>query len=201
MVSHDRYFLDAVAGQVWELDHGRLSTYRGNYSTYSNLKRERLARHIKEYERQQGFVEKEQAFIDRYRAGQRSREAKGREKRLARMERIERPNLRERSMRVANSTVSRVPQVVVRARDLRVGITANEKEIKLMSVPDLVLERGSRTAIIGSNGVGKTTLLQTILGERPPLAGSVSIGDNVNVGYHRQGNDNLPDAGTVLEAM
>jgi ATP-binding cassette subfamily F protein 3 len=201
VVSHDRYFLDTVAGQIWELDHGRLSRYPGNYSTYRNLKAERLARHIKEHDRQQEFIEKEQAFIDRYRAGQRSREAKGREKRLARMERIERPHLRERAMRVANRSVSRVPRVVVRARDLGVGITTNEKEIQLIAVPDLVLERASRTAIIGSNGVGKTTLLQTILGEIPPLWGSFSIGDNVNVGYHRQGNDDLPDAGTVLEAM
>ena len=201
VVSHDRYFLDAVAGQIWELEQGRLSGYRGNYSTYRKLKAERLARHIKEHERQQEHIEKEQAFIARYRAGQRAREAKGREKRLARMERIERPDLRERAMRVANRSVSRVPRVVVRARDLRVGITTNEKEIQLISVPDLVLERASRTAIIGRNGVGKTTLLQTILGERPPLSGSVSVGDSVNVGYHRQGNDGLPDAGTVLEAM
>ena len=201
VVSHDRYFLDAVVGQIWELDLGRLSRYPGNYSTYRNLKTERLARHTKEYERQQEFIEKEQAFIDRYRAGQRAREARGREKRLARLKRIERPDLHERAMRVANRSVSRVPRVVARARNLRVGFTTNEKEVQLMLVPDLVLERGSRTAIIGSNGVGKTTLLQTMLGERPALAGSVSIGDNVDVGYHRQGNDDLPDARTVLEAM
>ena len=201
VVSHDRYFLDAVVGQIWELDHGRLSTYPGNYSKYRHLRAERVTRHIKEYKRQQEFIEKEQGFIDRYRAGQRSREARGREKRLARMERIERPHIHETTMRVAIRPVSRVPRVVVRARNLRVGITTNEKEVHLISVPDLLLERESRTAIIGNNGVGKTTLLQTILGERLPLAGTVVIGDNVNVGYHRQGNDDLPDGGTVLETM
>ena len=201
VVSHDRYFLDAVAGQIWELDQGRLYRYPGNYSAYRELRLERLARDLKEYERQQQFLAKEQSFIDRYRAGQRAREAKGREKRLARLPRIEKPQLSEPGMHVADRAVSRAPRVVVSAQDLRVGIQADGKQIELLSVAHLVLERGSRTAVLGSNGAGKTTLLRTILGERPPLAGSVSLGDSIKVGYHRQGSDDLPDNATVLEAM
>ena len=201
VVSHDRYFLDAVAEQISELDHGRLHVYPGNYTRYRALKAERVARHLKEYERQQHTIAKEQSFIDRYRAGQRASEARGREKRLARLERIERPELGDRGMRVADRAVSRTPRVVVSAQDLRVGIHTEEKQVELLSVAHLTLERGSRTAVLGSNGTGKTTLLQTILGEMPPLAGSVSVGDGIKVGYHRQGSDDLPDNATVLEAM
>ena len=201
VVSHDRYFLDAVAGQIWELDQGRLHRYPGNYTKYRELRLERLARDLKEYERQQQFLAKEQSFIDRYRAGQRAREAKGREKRLERLERIEKPQLSERGMHVAGRAVSRAPRVVVSAQDLRVGIQTDGRQVELLSVADLVLERGSRTAVLGSNGAGKTTLLRTILGERPPLAGSVSLGESIKVGYHRQGSDDLPENATVLEAM
>ena len=201
VTSHDRYFLDAVAERIWELDHGRLHAYPGNYSRYRVLKAERVVRHLKEYERQQEFIAKEQSVIDRNRAGQRAREARGRETRLARLERIERPHVRERGMRVEDRAVSRGPRVVVSASDLQVGIATDGKQVELLSVPDLTLERASCTAIIGSNGTGKTTLLQTILGERPALSGSVSVGQGVKVGYHRQGSDDLPDSGTVLEAM
>ena len=201
VVSHDRFFLEAVPRQIWELDQGRLQTYRGNYSRYRTLRAERLARQTKQYERQQEFVAKEQAFIDRYRAGQRSKEARGRETRLARLERISEPHLREQALRMARTTVSRAPRVLVSARDLRVGVEADGTITELVSLPELTLDRGSRTAIIGHNGAGKTMLLQTILGERPPLSGSVTVAEGVNAGYQRQGSDDLPDGVTVLEAM
>ena len=201
VVSHDRYFLDAATKQIWELDHGRLHTYPGNYAKYRELKTERLTRQVKQYERQQEFIGKEGAFIDRYHAGQRAREARGRLKKLARLERIEKPHLQTPAMRVPDRAVSRTPRIVVSARDLRVGFVTDGEQVELLLVKALMLERGSRTAIIGSNGAGKTMLLQTILGERPPLSGSVSVGEGVKVGYHRQGSDDLPDGANVLEAM
>ena len=201
VVSHDRFFLDATVRQVWELSHGRLRSYRAGYAKYRALRAEHAARQAKEYERQQEAIAREQAFIDRYRAGQRAREAKGREKRLARLERIEAPDRDARAMHVAAGPVSRGPRVVVDAQDLRVGFLAEGVETELVAVPDLQLSRGSRTAVIGSNGTGKTTLLRTILGQHPPLSGEVRIGEKVTVGYHRQGDDSLPAQGTVLEAM
>ncbi len=201
VVSHDRYFLDTVAGQIWELDHGRLRTYPGNYTKYRALKAEQLAGQIREYDRQQEFIAKEQSYIDRYRAGQRSKQARGRKTRLARLERVEAPPPREQGMRVATSTVSRTTRIVVRAQDLRVGFTSNGSRTDLISVPKLTVERGSRIAIIGENGAGKTMFLQTLLGQRPPLEGSVRLGERVEVGYHRQGSDDLADSGSVLEAM
>ena len=201
VVSHDRFFLDATVRQVWELSHGRLRSYRAGYAKYRALRAEHAARQAKEYERQQEAIAREQAFIDRYRAGQRAREAKGREKRLARLERIEAPDRDARAMHVAAGPVSRGPRVVVDAQDLRVGFLAEGVETELVAVPDLQLSRGSSTAVIGSNGTGKTTLLRTILGQHPPLSGEIRIGEKVTVGYHRQGDDSLPVQGTVLEAM
>ena len=201
VVSHDRFFLDATVKQVWDLSHGRLRSYRVGYTKYRALRAEHATRQAKEYERQQEAIAREQAFIDRYRAGQRAREAKGREKRLARLERIEAPDRDTRAMQVAAGPVSRGPRVVAAAKDLRVGFLEDEVEAELVALSNLQLSRGSRTAVIGSNGTGKTTLLRTILGDHPPLSGQVRIGEKVTVGYHRQGDDTLPARGTVLEAM
>ena len=163
VVSHDRYFLDHMATQIWELDHGRLNTFPGNFSKYRVLKTERDLRQAKEYEAQQEFIAKEQEFIDRYRAGQRSREAKGRETRLRRLERVIRPDS-DRSITLSSAAASRTGQVVLITSGLKVGYTGDNGPTELLQVPDLKLARGSRTAVIGDNGTGKTTFIRTILG-------------------------------------
>ena len=201
VVSHDRYFLDAVASQIWDLERGRLRSYRGNYTKYHALKAEHLALQAREYERQQEYIAREQSFIARYRAGQRSKEARGRETRLRRLERVEAPPPDTRSIRIAQAPTARTPRVVASARALTVGVNVAGAPVELVSMPELTLERGSRTAIVGANGAGKTTFLRTLLGERPPLRGEVKLGERVRVGYHRQGSDDLPDRGSVLGAM
>jgi len=201
VVSHDRYFLDQVAGQLWELERGRLRTYRGNYTFYRTQRAERAERQAKEHDRQQEFIAKEQVFIDRFKAGQRSRQAKDREKKLAKLDLIEAPDTREPGMRVASVKAKRTPRVVVDMRDLKVGFVEDGRENELLSITKMQLGRESRTAVIGSNGAGKSTLVKTILGEVSPLDGSVNIGAGVEVGYHRQGAEDLPTSGTILEAM
>jgi ATP-binding cassette subfamily F protein 3 len=201
VVSHDRYFLDRVAGQLWELERGRLRTYRGNYTFYRTQRAERAERQAKEHERQQEFIAKEQVFIDRFKAGQRSRQAKDREKKLAKLERIDAPQTREHGMHVTSVKAKRTPRVVVDMRDLKVGFVVDGQANELLSIPKMQLGRESRTAVIGSNGAGKSTLVKTILSEVSPLAGSINIGAGVEVGYHRQGAEDLPSSGTVLEAM
>ncbi|HAA94512.1 MAG TPA: ABC transporter ATP-binding protein [Dehalococcoidia bacterium] len=200
VVSHDRYFLDQMATQIWELDHGRLNTFPGNFTKYRTLKAERDARQLKEYEAQQEFIAKEQEFIDRYRAGQRSREAKGRETRLARLERIERPDI-DRTINLSKATATRTGQAVLTSKGLQVGYTDGGETVKLLDVPDLRLERGSRTAVIGDNGTGKSTFIKTVLGEAPPLGGSVGLGMGVKIGYYSQGLDTLADEHTVLDSF
>ena len=200
VVSHDRYFLDRVVTQIWELDRGRLQAYRGNYTKYRALKAEQAVHRQREYERQQEYISKEESFIRRYHAGQRSKEARGRQTRLARLERLEEPQ-KDRSIHIAGVAAARSGRVVLSARGLNVGFTEGDQRVQLLSVPDLELERGSRTAIVGGNGTGKTTLVQTVLGLMPPMSGSVSMGHNVEAGYLPQGTHDLPADSTVLDAL
>ena len=200
VVSHDRYFLDRTVNQVWELDHGRIQTFVGNYSKYRALQTERTLTRQREYAKQQEYIAKEEAFIQRYRSGQRAQEARGRATRLRRLIRVESPDS-DRAISLSRVTSSRSAQVLLRTHGLVVGFPGDPASTELLSVPDLKLERGSRTAVIGANGTGKTTLLRTLLGLTPPVRGKVALGHNVAVGYHRQGFDDLVSDSTVLESL
>ena len=200
VVSHDRYFLDQVATEIWEINHGKLTTYKGNYSKYRHLKAERERRRQTEYVRQQQFIRKQEDFIERYRAGQRSREALGREKRLNRMERIE-AVASDKAITLGGLSASRTGRVVLSTQGLEVGFREDGREVKLLNIEDLALERSSRTAIVGPNGIGKTTFLHTVLGYERSLAGSMSLGHNVKVGFQRQGTYDLPEHRSVLDAI
>ena len=107
----------------------------------------------------------------------------------------------EKTIGIGRTEASRTGHVVVSLRGLSVGFMGNGSETTLLTVPDADLERGSRTAIVGANGIGKTTLLRTILGEHRPISGAVTLGHNVETGHLNQGTWNLPDDKTVLEAF
>jgi ATP-binding cassette subfamily F protein 3 len=200
VVSHDRYFLDRTVNRVWELDNGRLQTFAGNYSKYRVLKAEQVLARRREYAKQQEYIAKEEAFIQRYRAGQRAREARGRETRLRRLTKVERPES-DRAITLSNVAHTRSGQVVLSTHGLTVGFPGDQSPTELLLVPDVKLERESRTAVIGANGTGKTTLLRTLLGLTPPLRGNVAWSSNVAVRYHRQGLDDLAEDATVLESL
>ncbi|MCY3638905.1 MAG: ABC-F family ATP-binding cassette domain-containing protein [Chloroflexi bacterium] len=200
VVSHDRYFLDKVANRILELDNGKLRSYPGNFSKYRALKEEQLRRQLIEYERQQEYIAREEAFIRRYKAGQRAREARGRQTRLDRLERIEKPHTNE-EVHLGSLSAFRTGQIAIRTSKLSVGYQQDGQGVPLLAVADTQLERGSRTAIVGSNGIGKTTLLRTILGGTPPIAGSASLGYNVEPGYYSQGSTDLPQHSTVIDAF
>ncbi len=200
VVSHDRYFLDEVASEIWEIDAGSLQAYPGNYTKYRTLKAERSTRLQKEYERQQEYIAKQEWFISRYHAGQRSREARGRAKKLDRLDRLEAPKA-ERSVSMPKIAASQTGQTVLRSSEMEIGFVEDDQSVRLLEVPEMEVERGARIAILGSNGAGKTTLLRTFLGFAPPLAGSASFGHNVQVGYYRQGLEDLPEHGNVIDAL
>ncbi|MED5450564.1 MAG: ABC-F family ATP-binding cassette domain-containing protein [Chloroflexota bacterium] len=200
VVSHDRFFLDRVASEIWEIDNCQLKSYRGNYSKYKTLKSEEDARFEKEYIRQQEYIKREQNFIARYHAGQRSKEARGRAKRLDKIERMDAPS-NDQTVSISSSFASRTGQTVISTDGLDVGFSNEGNQIKLFDVPDIEIERGTTTAIIGNNGIGKTTLLKTIIGDMPALSGSSNLGHNVKIGYFRQGSDEIADNITVLEAL
>ena len=200
VVSHDRFFLDRVASEIWEIDNCQLKSYRGNYSKYKTLKSEEDALVEKEYIRQQEYIKREQNFIARYHAGQRSKEARGRAKRLDKIERMDAPS-NDQTVSISSSFASRTGQTVISTDGLDVGFSNEGNQIKLFDVPDIEIERGTTTAIIGNNGIGKTTLLKTIIGDIPALSGSSNLGHNVKIGYFRQGSDEIADNITVLEAL
>ena len=137
-------------------------------------------------------------------AGQRTREAQGRAKRLARLGRLERPREAQR-IRLKMDAAQRSGDIVLRTQNLRVGYPAAQsstgQQIDLFSVPDLDLRRLEKVALIGPNGSGKTTFLKTILGRLPPVAGQVRIGASVVVGYLAQAHTDLVSEQTVLDAL
>jgi len=202
VVAHDRYFLNRVVRRVWELAFGRLEEYPGNYSRYVELRAERMARRLTEYQAQQEHIQKTEEFIRRYKAGQRHREARGRQKRLDRLERLERP--RElRTMRLSMQAASRSGDMVLATSELVIGHRTDDGVLCLCSCPDLDLRRGERAALIGPNASGKTTLIRTILGQLPPLAGEVRLGASLRVGYLAQavGDDGLDSKRTILDEI
>jgi len=201
VVSHDRYFMDHVANIIWELDWGRLESYHGNYTAYVRQREERHAHHWAEFETQQEKIAKEEDYIRRNMAGQNTRQAKGRLKRLDRLKRdelITRPRTNS-AMRLKLSTAIRSGDKVLMARDLAVGYP--DIHMPLFAVPDLTLFRGEVAALIGGNGVGKTTFLKTILEQIPPKHGEVRFGAQVKIGYFAQAHELLNPANTVLEEL
>jgi ATP-binding cassette subfamily F protein 3 len=195
VVSHDRYFLDKVVSKIWDLAFGRLEVYHGNYSHYVAQRADRMARRLVEWKAQQEVIARTEDYIRRYKAGQLSRQAKGRQKRLDRMERLERPR-QARTMHLRIESDLRSGELVLVTRDLVVGYDA-----PLLSVPDLELRRLHRVALIGRNGSGKTTLLKTILGQIPPLAGEAKLGASLKIGYLSQSRESLDPEHTIADEV
>lgn len=200
VVSHDRYFLDRVTNRTLDLSFGRVEDYPAPYARFLKLREERLARQQQEYTEQQELISRTEEFIRRYKAGQRSREAKGRQTRLDRLERIDRPQ-EHAGLTLRVQPTIRSGREVVTAAALRVGYTSVGDERVLLSAPELRVERGDRVAIMGPNGSGKSTLLRSIVGELPPLSGRVGFGTNVKVGYYAQGHEGLPTEGSPLSIL
>ncbi len=201
VVSHDRYFLDNIVDHVWELVFGQLETYRGNYSHYVQQREERHVRLLKEYERQQEFIAKEEEYIRRNIAGQNTRQAQGRRKRLERFlrdEAITRPR-QQRAMHLDLQTRRRSGDRVLMTEELVVGY--HDDKVPLFGVPDITLYRGECAALIGPNGVGKTTFVKTVLGELDPLGGKAKIGASVEIGYFAQAHEGLNHASTILDEI
>jgi ATP-binding cassette, subfamily F, member 3 len=190
IISHDRYFLDQVVNNIWEM-LPQLEIYRGNYSAYLVQREERYLRQIKEFETQQAFIEKEEEYIRRNIAGQNTRQAQGRRKRLERLlseARMVAPK-RQQQMHFQLGSSDRTGDLVIRTVNVQVGYPDDKKV--LIELPDLVVLRGECVAIIGPNGAGKTTLLKTLLGILSPLSGEAILGAGVKIGYFAQAHEDL----------
>ncbi len=199
VVSHDRYFMDAVARVIWELDFGTLELYRGNYSHYVTQREERHERLLKEYEAQQEFIAKEEEYIRRNLAGQNTKQAQGRRTRLERLKRdglIRRPRTRH-NMNLRMNAGMRSGDKVLETKRLTIGYPGSP----LFRAPDLVLLRGEVAALIGANGAGKSTFVKTVTGDLAPLSGEVKIGAAVKIGYFAQAHELLNERNSILDEI
>ena len=203
VVAHDRYFLDKVVSRTIEIAFGRIEEYPGNYTKYLHLREERMERRLREYEAQQAHIAHTEEYIRRYKAGQRSREARGRQKLLDRLERVERPQDFPEMHFEFNAVVDS-GQLVLSTQKLVVGYVPaypGGEPNALVQVADLELLRGDRVGLLGPNGAGKTTLLRTIIGELPPLSGQVYPGHNVRIGYYSQTHEGLNADRTIIDEI
>jgi ATP-binding cassette subfamily F protein 3 len=197
VISHDRRLLDNVAQVIVELEFGELRRYPGNYSKYVVLRAERYEYEQRAYEQQQDFIRKEEAFIKKHMGSQRTSEAKGRQKRLERLERLRAPRNDVRKPRLAFGSVDRSGERVLLAEALSIGFGGRA----LLSGLDLRIERGDRIGLVGPNGAGKTTLLKTLAGRLPPLGGKLELGHKALVGYFDQVGGELNKDSTPYETL
>jgi ATP-binding cassette subfamily F protein 3 len=201
IVSHDRYFLDRTVEQVWELHARGLDVYPGNYSAYAAQRSERRAFGRLQYEADQARIAREQDYIRRNIAGQNTRQAKGRRKRLERHLRetaVDRPP-EESSLHLTLPAGERAGDRVLETHGLVVAHPGTGEG--LFSVPDLVLGRGECAAVLGPNGAGKTSFLRTLLGEQPAGAGEARLGARVTPGYFDQASRRLHGDHTLLQEI
>ncbi|MGO9467464.1 MAG: ABC-F family ATP-binding cassette domain-containing protein [Isosphaeraceae bacterium] len=197
VVSHDRYFLDKVVGKIWEMHLGRLTVYPGNYTQYWRLRNEKAKVLERQVERQDEKAEKLEAYIRKYGAGQRAKQAHDRERKLERLERERVETLRDVVGPVMRfDEVERSGDVAIEAIKLSKGY-----DVPLFRDLSVTVDRGQCMAVIGPNGAGKTTLIKTLIGREKADAGEVKLGHKVQVGYHDQGLLSLNPETTVVRAV
>jgi len=195
IVSHDRYFLDKVATEVYEISRHKIQHYKGNYSYYLTEKAARLELEWKAYEKQKDEIAKLEDYVARnlVRAST-TKMAQSRRKRLEKMDRMEKPKGDERSARFSFEIAKESGNVVLTLENGAVGYG----ETVLSEPINLDLRKQQAVAIVGPNGIGKSTLLKSIIAEIPLLEGSVRLGANVDLGYYDQELGNLSKNKTVI---
>lgn len=197
IVSHDRYFMDRIVTGVVELDHHKATTYRGNYSRYVAQREERLKADTIAYEKQQEYIKKTEEYIDKYRAGIKSKMARGRQSQLNRLERLEAPET-SHSLDFKFSPAAMSADKVLVLDHVSIGYKTDDPIIDDVSI---VVRRGESVALIGPNGAGKSTMVKAIVGELLPTEGYIDIGNRVQVGYFSQEHEELHDRWQVVDEI
>ena len=199
VISHDRYFLDHVCTCMVEILIGASEQYSGNYTRYIAQRQERFETRMRAYELQQKEIERQQAIIARYRMYNREksiRAAESREKALERMEKLDKP-VDERAIRFRFEARRRTGEDVLMLKD----VSKSFGEKHLFAHLDLHVRMGDRVALIGPNGVGKSTLIKLITGDEPADTGVIRYGSNVDIGYYDQHQSALHPEKTVLDEV
>jgi ATP-binding cassette, subfamily F, member 3 len=197
IVSHDRYFLDALADIVYEIERGVTKRYKGNYSAYLEQKAHDLALQAKRFEQQQAEIARTEEYIRRNIEGVRTKQAQSRRKMLEKMDRIDSPITSTGKVSFSFDITRQTGNDVLMVEDVAIGYENKQlsKDINLQ------LKRGERVALIGPNGIGKSTLLKNIVGDMKPFKGSVRFGTNIDLGYYTQEQEDLQANKTVVQEV
>ncbi|MFJ8259792.1 ABC-F family ATP-binding cassette domain-containing protein [Peribacillus asahii] len=198
IVSHDRYFLDEVVNQVYEISRHSMKKYHGNYSSYLVRKAEDFERDMKQFEKQQEEIEKLRDFVQRnITRASTTKRAQSRRKQLEKMEILDRPQGDQKSASFSFQIEKQSGNEVLQLNELTIGYQ-NEKVAKHINVR---ITKGESIALVGPNGVGKSTLLKTIIDKMPALSGDIHFGTNVQVSYYDQEQANLISNKRVLNEL
>jgi ATP-binding cassette subfamily F protein 3 len=197
IVSHDRWFLDRVVTRIIELKNGQLKSYSGNYSAFLKAKKLDEEAEKKAYEKQQEYIKETEEYIRRFKAGIKSKQARGRETLLKRMERLDKP---QETAGIGSWSFSLEQESGQDVLSLR-GISKAFGNNSLFRGVDLDLRRGEKVALIGPNGSGKSTMLKIIMGQEQADQGTVKLGSRVRMAYFAQQYEDLEDNNSVLEEI
>lgn len=206
IVSHDRYFLDRTVTRIFEIDRHRLYTYEGDYSAFSAQKKQREQSEIKQYEKQQTEIARQEEIIRRFKQHGTellAKRAASREKMLAHMDIVDRPEIDRAKIKMTFKENFKSGNDVLLGEGLAksfAGERPGEKRDLFVNV-NFDIKRGERICFVGANGIGKTTLLRMMLGEIEPSAGYLKRGHNVEFGYYDQGQMRLNNRSTVIEEL
>ncbi len=196
VISHDRYFLDRITAKTLELAQTRLCQYPGTYTRYLELKAERLLAQTRAFAKQQVQIKAAEEYINKYRAGIKAKQARGRQAHLERVQRLEAPTRQGKiHLNPAEAQVS--GNVVLVLQDASFGFPGKP----LFSNVNLQLNKGEKVALLGSNGIGKSSLLKLVMGIHQPLTGHISLGSRVKVGYFDQEHAGLTADKRVIDEI
>lgn len=201
VVSHDRYFLDRIINGVVELEHHKVTTFRGNYSRYIAQREERQKAALAAYEKQQEYIKKTEEYIDKYRAGIKSKMARGRQSQLNRLERLDAPETTS-SLRFQFPPAAMSADKVLVFDKVSVGYADKKQGTKTIANNlSFVIRRGEAVALIGPNGAGKSTIVKSIVGELHPQEGHIDVGNRVQIGYFSQEHEELHPTWQVVDEI